>query len=327
MTPLSLPVSIAVIGTGLLGRGICACLLGAEIQVVAVDRNASQLASARIAIAAMIADLHSHGVCSQETFLRWESRYTESQNFEAIKDCDFVIECVSEDLKIKTAVIQQIEGNIRPTTIICSNTSSIPITQMQGFMTHPSRFLGMHWAGPAHNTRFIELIRGKSTSDACFQATNALSLRIGKDPCLCQKDVPAFIVNRLAYSMYREALNLLESGVADCETIDRAVRNSIGLWASFCGPFRWIDISGGPQLYASVMERVFPTLNNTASLPQPIADLVQAGAHGTNSGKGFYNYSPEDADLWNKRFEEHVWHMTRLGDEYLAHQHTAPIPK
>ena len=110
MTPISLPVSVAVIGTGLLGRGICACLLGADIQVVAVDKNADQLASARSAIGAMIADLHSPGACSQETLQRWESCYTESQNFDAIKDCDFVIECVSEDLKIKEAVIQQIEG-------------------------------------------------------------------------------------------------------------------------------------------------------------------------------------------------------------------------
>ena len=75
-----------------------------------------------------------------------------------------------------------------------------------------------------------------------------LAAAVGKEPCVVAKDVPAFIVNRIGYAMYREALNVLEMGVADAETIDRSVRNALGLWATMCGPFRWMDLSGGPAL-------------------------------------------------------------------------------
>ena len=135
----------------------------------------------------------------------------------------------------------------------------------------------MHWAEPAHATRFLELIRGEATSDETVRRTEELARRLGKDPTVCRQDIPGFIVNRIGYAMYREALHLVELGVADIETIDRSVRNTLGLWAASCGPFRWIDLTGGPALYARSMERVIPTLRNDAALPALLAALVRAG--------------------------------------------------
>jgi 3-hydroxybutyryl-CoA dehydrogenase len=181
----------------------------------------------------------------------------------------------------------------------------------------PARFVGVHWAQPAHITRFLELIRGEQTSDAAMEAASAIGQRLGKEPCLCQRDIPAFIVNRIAYSMYREALNLLELGVADAETIDTAVRNTMGLWASVCGPLRWIDVSGGPLLYGSTMERVLPTLSKASENTPTMQKLMDSGARGTANGRGFYQYTPEEAKKWETLLEEHVWRMGALHQEYF----------
>ena len=205
-----------------------------------------------------------------------------------------------------------------PTTydeaVIASNTSSIPISVLQQTLRRPERFLGMHWAEPAHATRFLELNRGSKTSDAAVQAAVELAGRLGKDPTVCDRDVPGMIVNRIGYAMYREALYLVETGVADVETIDRSLRNTLGLWAASCGPFRWIDLTGGPTLYARALERVLPTLSTSTTIPAPLADLVAADAQGANQGHGFYEYSPEDARQWEERQRRHVWQVKRWLD-------------
>ncbi|MFN7651030.1 MAG: 3-hydroxyacyl-CoA dehydrogenase family protein [Acidobacteriota bacterium] len=114
-----------------------------------------------------------------------------------------------------------------------------------------------------------------------------------------QRDVPGFIVNRLGCAMYREAAPLLETGVADLETIDRSIRQACGLWASICGPFRWIDITGGPGLYARAMRGVLPTLNNSPSLP-PTLEAPPTS---------FYDYAPGEMERWHQQLHEHAWSL------------------
>lgn len=174
----------------------------------------------------------------------------------------------------------------------------------------------MHWAEPAHATRFLELVRGEQTSDAAFQAAASLATAIGKEPSLVLKDVPAFIVNRLGYAMYREAMNLLEMGVADVETIDRSCRNALGLWATMCGPFRWMDLTGGPALYAKAIAGVLPTLSNATELPAWMRALADSDARGTANRRGFYTYTEEEVDAWEQRFRDHAWTVRELMSRY-----------
>ena len=186
----------------------------------------------------------------------WTKRYHRVTDFDRLVGCTFAVESVTEDLPTKQSVLDALEKVLEPSVVIASNTSAIPISVLQQGRTVPGRMVGMHWAEPAHMTRFLELIRGDETSDEAFEATLAMGRRLGKEPIACQKDIPGFIVNRIAYAMYREACHLIELGVADADSIDRSLRNSLGLWASICGPLRWIDITGGPTLYAPLMERV-----------------------------------------------------------------------
>lgn len=175
----------------------------------------------------------------------------------------------------------------------------------------------MHWAEPAHATRFMELIRGEHTSDTAFQAAAQLAKAIGKEPCLVQKDVPAFIANRIGYAMYREALNILELGVADAETIDRSCRNALGLWATICGPLRWMDLTGGPAAYAKAIRAVLPSLSNAIELPKTLQDLVDSDARGIANGRGFYEYNEEQARQWEELFLEHAWTIRELMNRYF----------
>jgi 3-hydroxybutyryl-CoA dehydrogenase len=162
----------------------------------------------------------------------------------------------------------------------------------------------------------MELVRGEKTSDATLETTAELARRIGKDPALVQKDIPAFIVNRLGYAMYREALHLLESGVADVETIDRSFRNALGLWANLCGPFRWMDISGGPALYGRTQQRVWPTLSNATEIPKLLEDLIESNALGVTNGRGFYQYTEDEGRQWAELYLQHAWTIRDLMNKY-----------
>ena len=308
--------TVGVAGLGLLGRGIAACFLGHGFRVVGFTRSESTQAEARRYIAQAIGELIEHAGFPPSLADEWLHRYTPVRSCESMGECDLVIESVVEDAAAKRRVFDEIEAVVRPGVPIASNTSALPISLLQADRKHPQRFLGMHWAEPAHVTRFMELIRGEQTADEPFQAVAEMARRIGKEPSLVQKDVPAFVVNRIGYAMYREALNILESGIADVETIDRSVRNALGLWATICGPFRWIDLSGGPALYANAMEGVLPSLDNSTELPDTLKKLRDDDARGIANGRGFYEYTDEEAAQWERLFLQHAWRVRKLMNEY-----------
>jgi 3-hydroxybutyryl-CoA dehydrogenase len=310
-------VRVGVVGLGLLGRGIAACFVGHGFDVVAVERDGPQRDGARREVARMVEELD--GLAGPDPDLRGgrPSRFTDSAGFEALRGCSFVVESVTEDATAKDEVFDRIEAVVGPSTVIASNTSSIPITRLQSGRAHPGRFVGMHWADPAHATRFLELVRGEQTSEEALRAAAELARRLGKDVSLCRQDLPGFIANRIGYAMYREALHLLDSGVADADTIDRSVRNALGLWATVCGPFRWIDISGGPALYARAMGHVLPTLSKADDLSPTLRELADRGARGTENGRGFFEYSEEEARRWRELYRRHAWRVSRMQDEYF----------
>jgi 3-hydroxybutyryl-CoA dehydrogenase len=306
---------VGLVGLGFLGRGIAASLLGAGLQVIAVDPRKEAQQQAGEYIDNALREMVSNGL-APTTGDSWSARLSVSHSIDTLKPCRFVIESVVENLEIKSRLFDEVEAFVGAEVPIASNTSALPITALQEGRKHPSRFLGMHWCEPAYATRFLEVIRGNHTSDDSVNIAMALARRIGKDPCVVNHDIPGFIVNRLAYAMYREAAYLVELGVADAATIDRAFRNACGLWATLCGPFRWIDITGGPVLYAQVMQDVLPTLCNNANLPPVFAEKQQSNERGTGNGSGFYKYGPGDAAHWQELLHEHAWQVRRLQDRY-----------
>jgi 3-hydroxybutyryl-CoA dehydrogenase len=312
----ALPLTVAVVGLGLLGRGIATCFLGNGFRVIGCDRSSKSHQNANQYIERGIQEMVQYGGTEIELAQSWRDRYLSTQSYEDWPPCDFVVESIDEDPEAKQAVFEQIERVVAPDVPIGSNTSSIPITQLQQSRHQPQRLLGMHWFEPAHATRFIELIPGEYTSNETMLLAAMIARRCGKEPSTLSKDIPGFIVNRLAYAMYREALNLVELGVADVATIDRSFRNACGVWSTICGPFQWIDLTGGPGLYGKAMQRVLPSLSNATDLPDSMRQLMETGADGITSGHGFYNYTPQQAKVVEELFQAHAWRAKQLMDKY-----------
>lgn len=308
--------TIGVAGLGLLGRGIAACCLAHNFHVVAYTRTDQTHQAAAAYIEHAIDDLIEHANFPDSLRNDWPARYHPVKDLNEFQPCQFVIETVLEDPDIKRKVFDTLESTLASDVVIASNTSALPITSLQADRKHPARFLGMHWAEPAHATRFCELIRGDHTSDAAFQTAESLAKRLGKEPSLVHKDVPAFIVNRIGYAMYREAFHIVEQGIADIETVDRSCRNALGLWATLCGPFRWMDLTGGPALYAKAMKGVLPSLSNRTDLPPTMRDRLSAGEQGLANGQGFYTYTQEDREHWDRLLLEHAWAVRKLQQKY-----------
>lgn len=307
---------VGVIGLGLMGRGIAASLLGSGFRVIAVGRRQQTIEQAHVYIESAISEIASHREKPSMEAASWTERYSVSSSLADLKPCAFVIESIAEDLAVKLHVFDELESIVGADVPIASNTSALPITILQQGRKHPSRFLGMHWAEPAYITRFLEIIRGEQSSDAIIGLAVELGRATGKEPSIVKQDIPGFIANRLGYAMYREAANLLELGIGDVETIDRSFRNACGLWATLCGPFRWIDITGGPALYAKAMAGVLPTLGSRPEVPRVFREKEENGERGTINRRGFYTYEEGDAERWQKLLHEHAWEIRRLQGRY-----------
>ena len=314
LIPEDIPAS--VVGLGIMGCSITACLLMAGHPVVAIAPIPSDMITARPRILEHLKKSLQEGITTKkpEDLL---ARLIITEDYGKLKECKLVIECTLEDLDIKRNVYSKIESHVGDNAIITSNTSAIPISILQKDTKVPSRFLGLHWAEPSHTTRFLEIICGDDSDIKHAEWLYELSSFWGKEPTLVRKDIRGFITNRLMYAMYREAFNLVENGYASVEDVDRACRNNAGYWMTLVGLFRWMDLTG-IAAYHNVMKDLFPTLTNKTEVPKLIDDIVKAGGTGVANAHGFYEYTPEEAKLWKETFEDFSYEIRRLALKYPA---------
>jgi 3-hydroxybutyryl-CoA dehydrogenase len=306
---------VGIVGLGLLGRGIATCLLANGFSVNAYNRTARHAGAAVDHVGTALAEMVKRKVLTRKAAADWRSRFALVSSPEELGDCAFVIESVREDLKLKRAIFRQLESSMRPAAVIASNTSSLPISILQKGRLHPERFVGMHWGEPAEIMRYLEIIPGKQTSPQTLALTRRLGEACGKEPSTLNVDIRGFVSNRMMYAMMREAFYLVESGVADLETVDRSFRNDIGWWATIAGPFRWMDLTGIPA-YETVAKGLFPKLCNTKSVSKVIGDVVASGANGISNAKGFYKYSRTGAKQWERAWVDFTYDVAALVGKY-----------
>ena len=307
--------SAGVVGMGLMGSSIAACLLAAGHTVAGVDADPARVRKASRRVLLLLEGLKEEGLLRSDP-RRILRRLTISEDYSGLRQNQIVVECVTEDLDVKKEVIRKIEQAVSPDTIIGSNTSAIPPTALQHNALHPERILGMHWGEPAHITRFMEIICGKNTLPVHAERALALSRQLGKEPSLLRKDVRGFITNRVMYAMLREAFHLVESGVASIADVDRSLRNDLGYWITFAGPFRFMDLTGIPA-YCAVMRDLLPELDCSQQVPSLMTRLVESGAQGTANARGFYQYTPAQAKRWERRFLKFSYDVRALARKYL----------
>ncbi|MBA4054626.1 MAG: 3-hydroxyacyl-CoA dehydrogenase [Marivirga sp.] len=305
---------IGVVGLGLMGSSIVAALLMRGYKVIAVAPLDTDLESAPSRVKHALHESFKQGIHSQNV-AALEANVFFTRNYDDLKNCFLVSECVTENVDIKKNVYALIESSVSDKTIITTNTSAIPITILQKTVIHPGRFLGMHWAEPAFTTPFLEIICGPETDQTVADTLYKTASAWGKEPTLLRKDIRGFITNRLMYAMYREGFYLVENGYANVEDIDRACRNDAGHWMTFCGLFRYMDITG-LQAYYHVMKDLFPTLSNQTETPRLIEAIAVDGGNGITNGKGFYQYTKDEAAEWEKAFEEFSYDINALSLKY-----------
>jgi len=298
--------SIGIVGLGLLGRGIATCLLANNVRTVVFDEQPDAVARLIPHASAVMDQLVTRGGLPEQMRDTWRSRLVVASNLQEFAECGFVIESIVEDFAAKQTLFDRLEEIVEDTVPIASNTSALPISKQQEHRRIPERFIGMHWAEPCHLTRFLEVIRGKQTSDEVVARTLQLGIRLGKDPTVVRKDVPGFIVNRLAYALYREAFWLLENDVADVADIDRAFSAAISVWGDVAGPFRWMDLTG-VAAYGRVMEHLLPELSRSTEVPEKMRQLMAENAQGISTRQGFYHYSEDEVRHWEQTLIENVW--------------------
>ncbi|GJM29776.1 MAG: 3-hydroxybutyryl-CoA dehydrogenase [Cyclobacteriaceae bacterium] len=310
-------LSIGIVGLGHMGSSITTALLLSKQKVVALaptDSKLDQEGPDRIR-KSLTESFQQHFTETPAAEFLKNLRVT--KDYEDLSRCHLIMECVSEDLDIKKEVYGKVESVVPDEVIITSNTSAIPISNLQTLVRVPNRFFGMHWAEPAYTTRFLEIVCGEFSDLEIGEELYRIATRWGKEPTLVRKDIRGFITNRIMYAMYREAFYLVENGYATIEDVDRACKNDGGHWMTFCGLFRYMDLTG-LQAYHRVMKDLFPTLSNQTKVPKLIDEIAKSGGNGIFNGKGFYNYTPEEAKQWEEAFEKFSFDISRLSSKYVS---------
>lgn len=309
-------ILIGTVGLGLMGSSIATCILAAGHDVTSLVKDLSQANEAKARILGFLEQLHEEEILTQnpQEVLK---RHTITDDVSLLKGHKVVIESITENIEEKKNVYQRLETVLSPTAIIGSNTSAIPVTVLQSGLQHPERVLGIHWAEPAHITRFMEVICGKDSDLLYAHQMMALAESWGKEPSLLKKDIRGFITNRIMYAMLREAFYLVENGYATVEDVDRSLRNDLGYWITFAGPFRFMDLTGIPA-YLTVMKDLFPELSNTVQVPSMMEELVASGAKGVSNAQGFYPYTAQSAEHWEEQFIEFSYDIRKLAKKYSS---------
>lgn len=290
--------AIAVIGAGLMGAGIALVFAAAGHPVALFDALEGARATALPRIRDNLRAVGLDPIAADAISLH-------AQLAKAVADADFVIEAAPEDLALKQALFIEIEDAARPTAILASNTSVIPITAIMARLRNKSRALGTHWWNPPYLVPLVEVIRTVDTSDAAIDATLKLLVSVRKTAVEVKKDVPGFIGNRLQHALWREAVALVADGVCDAKTVDDVVKASFGTRLAVLGPLENADLVG-TDLTRSIHNYVLPALDRSTAASPYLDRLVETGRLGFKSGEGFRSWSPEQQAALRERVTNHL---------------------
>ncbi len=280
---------VGVIGAGQMGNGIAHVMALGGYDVKLSDVSEAQLEAALQSIGGNMDRQIERGRITAEDKSAALARIATGNSLEIFKDCDLIIESVTEDEEIKKQILRELCPLLKPEAIVCSNTSSISITRLASVTDRPDKFMGMHFMNPVPAMHLVELIRGIATEDEAFQIIKALTLSLGKTPATAE-DFPAFIVNRILLPMINEAVYTLYEGVGSVEAIDTSMK--LGAHHPM-GPLELADFIGLDTCLA-VMHVLYEGLADSKYRPCPLlVKYVEAGWLGRKVGRGFYDYSTD----------------------------------
>jgi len=289
---------IAVVGAGLMGHGIAQVFALAGHEVTITDTIVQNLDSAKSRITANLRDLGD----DESAVERVQPCFDFA---DAMRNADYVVEAVSENLALKQKLFADIERHVRSDTILASNTSVIPITAIMQGLSKRERALGTHWWNPPFLVPLVEVIETQWSSPQAIAWTMELHQAAGKQPAHVKKDVPGFIGNRLQHALWREAISLVEHGICDAETVDAVIKASFGRRIAVLGPLENADLVG-TDLTLAIHETVLPAIDSRPEPSPYLQKLVADGKLGFKTGEGFRKWTAEEQAALRAKVFRHL---------------------
>ncbi|MCR5468132.1 MAG: 3-hydroxyacyl-CoA dehydrogenase family protein [Lachnospiraceae bacterium] len=307
--------NVLIMGGGMMGSNIAYVVASVkEFQITVYDKFPVDLEGK---IRTNTKQLVDKGIETEAALAEKLSRihFTQDIEDEGIKNADLVIEAVFEDINVKQETFALLEEKCRPDCIFCTNSSVMSPSWISEKLQYRTRFVGTHFWNPGHLIPLVEVVKTDATSDEVADTVMDFMKRIGKSPCLCKKDVPGFIANRMQHALWREAISIVENGIASAEDVDTAVKTSFGLRLPYLPPLLNSDMVG-TQLTYNIHSTVLDAIEDSHKPSPLLEEMIKKGEMGFRAepnaeGKrvGFGAYTDEEIADINAGLNEYLIKM------------------
>lgn len=284
---------ILICGGGMMGKGIAQIFSQRkDLEIIIYDKFPVDVYEG---IRINLMQLKNAGVISEAEIEDSLSRikFTQNINSEEVKSADLVVECVLEILEMKQDLFAELESIVAKDTIFCTNTSVMSPTEISKKLKYKNRLVGTHFWNPAYLIPLVEVVKSDYSDDEIVQQVHELLLSVGKKSVICKKDVPGFIANRMQHALWREAIYIVEQGIADAKTVDDAVKYSFGLRLPQLAPLENADMVGTDLTY-NIHDYVLKNLCSSQEPSSLLKELKEMGKLGFKSGEGFQKWTDEE---------------------------------
>lgn len=300
------PERVAVIGAGMMGSGIAQVFAAGGWSVTLQDLRPEALQAALAAVQRNLDFLGEHGLGAAGGAEAAVARIATTTDFEAAAaGADFVVEAVFEDMGLKQEIFRALDTTCPPETVLATNTSVMSITEIASRAERRDRIVGTHFWNPPYLIPLVEVVRAADTAPEVMGRTLDILRRAGKHPVRVEKDVPGFVANRLQHALWREAISIVERGIADAATVDECVRYGFGLRLPVLGPLENADMVG-LDLTLSIHDYI---LRHLEASPEPsplLREKVATGDLGFKTGRGLQEWTPQQAQTSRDQLVEYL---------------------
>jgi 3-hydroxybutyryl-CoA dehydrogenase len=307
-----------VVGCGQMGPGIAYTLATTGCKVKLYGRTSASVERGLQSFDRAVGALLDGGCISADLMKSVKALVTGSNELEeAAEGADLVIESIAENLGVKQELFGRLERICATGTIITSNTSGLPVGQLSEFMDSPGRFAVTHFWNPPHLMPLVEIVKGGQTSDQTMQQLVSLMREAGKTPVSVLKDTPGQLGNRLFHALIREAIYIVQEGIASVEDVDSTIKHGFGRRFPVYGALEHQDVAGLDTVFA-IQSYLCRALCRDTEPSAILSNLAENGDLGVKSGKGFYDWSKRDIDEVIKRRDSFLLQLLKSGQEPSA---------